>query len=165
MATSLSAVLEYVSVHFLLEAATVHRPGGSRLKQSLHASAMVCDNATWTSRETIAGAEVLCRTLICSTLYVCRSSDWSRFAEQLQQRSARAFRPLDAGPWPAEEPEATKLYSSKRAETPPATSKPCRSTTIQILTRIQPIYHHHLLQLRHPYIRLDPLHPTAHSQP
>lgn len=61
----------------------------------------------WRTRsENIAAAEVLCCTVICSTLYVCRSSDWSRFEEQLQQRSARAFRPFDAGPC---EPEATNF--------------------------------------------------------
>jgi hypothetical protein len=44
MVTSMSAVLKYVLVHLWLLAATVHRPGGSRLKQSLHASAMAYGN-------------------------------------------------------------------------------------------------------------------------
>lgn len=74
----------------------------------------------------MAAPEVLCRTAICSNLYVCRSGDWSRIEEQLQQRSARAFRPFDAR---SLRPQT--LTSGKRAETPPpATSKPSRSTEV-----------------------------------
>jgi len=92
MITSLSAVLEYVSVHLWLQAATVHRPVGTRLKQSLRASATVYENVTIDPQNVVAAVEVLCRTVICSNLYVFRSSDWSRTnKEELQQRSARAF--------------------------------------------------------------------------